>query len=138
MVPTSTKAPCSGVRPRNRVMSPIDSTPTTGQNSSSKKKKTLRIPMMVLRTTTAHDDSSSARQFNEHVLQLWLADLQVADLHAVGGQRPQQLGHALLRMVHRELQPAVGLGHSEDTGRVRQPPRARRIQAEGDDLAEPH
>src|SRR6266850_7981194 len=100
IVPTSTNAPCSGVSPRKRVMRPIDSTPTTGQNRSSKKKNTLRTPMRVLRTTTAHEASSSPRQFNEDLLQLGLADLQVADLHALGAQQPQQLRHALLGLVH--------------------------------------
>src|SRR5918996_6366681 len=105
MVPTSTKLPCSGVRPRKRVMRPIDSTPTMGQKSSSKKKNTLRTPMMALRTTTAHEASSSARQLNEHLLQLGLPHAEVADLHALGTEQAQQLGHALVGLVHRELQP---------------------------------
>src|SRR5688572_1782146 len=133
MVPTSTKAPCSGVRPRKRVMRPMDSTPTIGQKSSSKKKNTLRTPMMALRTTTAHDERSSARQFNEHVLQLGLAHLDVAELHALGAQRPDELRHPLLGVVHRQLQPAVRLGHAEHAGQLRQPLRPRRIEAQGDD-----
>src|SRR5262245_25561396 len=116
MVPTSTNVPCSGVSPRKRVMSPIDSTPTTGQNRSSKKKKTLRTPMRALRTTTAHAARSSARQLNEDLLQLGLAHLEIADLHALGLKRAQELGHALLGVVHRALDPAVRLHAAQDAG----------------------
>src|SRR5215475_15700053 len=109
MVPTSTNVPCAGVSPRKRVMSPMDSTPTTGQNRSSKKKKTLRMPMRALCTTTAHAARISARQLNEHLLQLRLAHLEIAHLHALVLERAQQLGHALLGIVHGALDPAVGL-----------------------------
>src|SRR5215470_724288 len=118
MVPTSTNVPCSGVSPRKRVMSPMDSTPTTGQNRSSKKKKTLRIPMSALRTTTAHAARTSARQFNEHLLQLRLAHLEVAHLDAFGLERTQELGDSLLGVVHRALDPAVGLHAAQDAGRL--------------------
>src|SRR5215470_6874154 len=115
-VPTRTKAPCSGVSPRNRVIKPIDSTPTTGQNTSSKKKNTLRTPMTALRAITAHTFTSSARQLNEDLLQLRLVHLQIAHLDAVLGERPQQLRHALLGIVHGALDPAVGLGAAQDAG----------------------
>src|SRR6266446_9088534 len=70
LVPISTKDACSGVRWRNRVMRPMESTPTIGQKRSSKKKNTLREAMSALRTTTAQTASSSARQLNEHLLEL--------------------------------------------------------------------
>src|SRR4029453_19603761 len=105
--PNSTNVPRPGVRPRKPVMSPIDSTPTTGQNRSSKKKNTLRMPIRALRITTAHAARSSARQLNEDLLQLRLPYLKVTHLHALRLKRPQQLGHALLGVVHRALDPAV-------------------------------
>src|SRR5919201_1320158 len=134
-VPTSTKAPCSGVRLRKRVMRPIESTPTTGQNTSSKKKNTLRMPMTALRAMTAHAATSSARQLNEDLLQLWLVHLQVAHLDTVLGERPQQLRHPLVGIVHRALDPAVGLGAAEDTGGLAQPGRPR-LKLEGHHVAE--
>src|SRR2546430_7842002 len=71
-VPIRTNDACSGVRWRNRVMRPMDSTPTIGQKRSSKKKNTLREAMSALRTTTAQTASSSARQLTEHLLELRL------------------------------------------------------------------
>src|SRR5438094_257563 len=135
-VPTSTKAPCSGVSPRKRVMSPIESTPTTAQNTSSKKKNTLRMPMTVLRAITAHAATSSARQFNEDLLQLGLVHLEIAHLDALLDERPQQLRHPLLGIVHRALDPAVGLGAAQDTGGLVQPRRSR-LQLERHHVAEP-
>src|SRR5207302_4628213 len=122
-VPTSTNDACSAVSPRKRVISPIDSTPTIGQNSSSKKKKTFRMPMSALRTTTAQAASSSARQFNEDLLQLGLAHLEIPDLHALGQQRAQELGHALLGGVHRALDPAAGLASAQHPGHLAEPRR---------------
>src|SRR6185503_18517669 len=105
-------------------MRPIDSTPTTGQNTSSKKKNTLRTPMTALRAITAHAATSSARQLNEDLLQLGLVHLEIAHLDAVRGKRSQQLGHALLGIVHGALDPAVGLAVPQDAGGLAQPRRA--------------
>src|SRR5437667_9349421 len=88
-VPTSTNAPCSGVRPRKRVIRPMDSTPTMGQKSSSKKKNTLRTPMRAFRSITAQTASSSLRQLNEDLLELRLANLQVTDDDALGVKRAE-------------------------------------------------
>src|SRR3989454_1408558 len=57
MVPISTKDACSGVRWRNRVMRPMESTPTIGQKRSSKKKNTLREAMSALRTRSEEHTS---------------------------------------------------------------------------------
>src|SRR5213593_3387330 len=108
MVPISTNEVCAGVRPRNLVISPIDSTPTIGQNSSSKKKKTLRDAISALRTTTAHTASASARQLNEDLLELRLPHAHVAHRHAFGEELAQQVGQPLLGVVDRALRPAVG------------------------------
>src|SRR3990172_8760661 len=107
IVPTSTNDACSGLRRRKRVMRPMESTPTIGQNSSSKKKNTLRDAMSAFRTSTASTPRSSARQFNEDVLQVRLADLDVPHHHALGVERAQELRQALLRLVHGALHPAV-------------------------------
>src|SRR5512145_371815 len=106
-------------------MSPIDSTPTTGQNSSSKKKNTLRTPMRALRTTTAQAARSSARQLNEDVLEVGLVHLDVAHDHALGQQGSQKIGQPLLGLVHGQLQPPVARGDAEDTGRLGQPVQPR-------------
>src|SRR5262245_30450352 len=135
MVPTSTNVPCSGVSPRKRVISPMESTPTTGQNRSSKKKKTLRMPMRALRTTTAHAARSSARQLNEHLLELRLAHLEIAHLDPFALEGPQQLGYALLGVVHRALDPAVRLHAAQHAGGLGEPGRPR-VQAERDHVAE--
>src|SRR5262245_36437203 len=124
-VPTRTKAPCSGVRPRKRVISPIESTPTTGQNTSSKKKKTLRMPMTALRAITAQTFTSSARQLNEDLLELRLVHLEIPHLDTVLGERAQQLGHALLGVVDRALDPPVGLAAAQDAVRLGEPGRSR-------------
>src|SRR5688572_6650835 len=135
MVPTSTKDVWATVRPRKRVMSPMDSTPTMGQKSSSKKKKTLRDAISVLRITTAHTASASPRQLNEHLLQLRLAHLHVAHHHALVVQLPQEVGQPLLGAVHGALHPAVdGLSHPQHARGLRQPRHRSRLQAEGDDV----
>src|SRR6185503_7366555 len=103
--------------------------------SSSKKKNTLRMPMRALRTTTAHAARSSARQLNEYLLQLRLAHLEVAHLHALGLEGAQQLGHALLGVVHRALDPAVGLHAAQDTGGLAQPG-GPHVQAQRDHIAQ--
>src|SRR5258708_23365215 len=105
MVPIRTNEACAGVIPRNLVMSPMEITPTIGQNSSSKKKNTLRDAISALRTTTAHTASRSARQLNEHLLQLRLPHAHVADRHALREPLPQQIWQTLLRLVHPSLPP---------------------------------
>src|SRR5258708_30134985 len=127
MVPIRTNEVCAGVIPRNRVMSQMEITPTIGQNSSSKKKNTLRDAMSALRTTTAHTASRSARQLNEHLLQLRLAYAHVADRHALREQLPQQIGQALLGVVHRTLRPAVGRPPAQHAPRLSAPPRRRAL-----------
>src|SRR3989441_11268727 len=92
----STKDACSGVRWRNRVMRPMESTPTIGQKRSSKKKNTLREAMSVLRTTTAQTASNSARQLNEHLLQLGLPHPHVPHHDALRVQGAQEVGQPLL------------------------------------------
>src|SRR5262245_65550060 len=98
MVPTSTNEAWAGVSSRNRDINPMERTPTIGQNSSSKKKNTLRAPMSALRSVTAQTARSSPRQLNEHLLQLRLAHLHVADDHTVGVQRAQDLRQPLLEI----------------------------------------
>src|SRR5882724_4320728 len=136
IVPISTNDACAGVRPRNFVMSPMESTPTMGQNSSSKKKKTLREAMRALRTTTAHTARRSARQLNEDLLQLRLAHAHVAHGHALGEQLPQQVGQPLLGVVHRALRPAVVRRAAQHARGLRQPRRRRRLQPQRDHVAE--
>src|SRR5688572_20947074 len=115
MVPISTNEPWAGVSSRNLVMKPIEITPTIGQKSSSKKKNTLRDAIRALRTTTAQTASPSARQLNEHLLELRLAHLDVSHHDAVVDQLAQQHGQALLHVVHRALDPPVGVpGDSQD------------------------
>ena len=69
---------------------------------------------MALRTTTAQAALSSARQLNEHVLQIRLPHLKIAHLDALGGQRAQDLGHALVGVVHRQLQPPLALADAQN------------------------
>src|SRR5262245_13652724 len=103
MVPIRTNEVCAASRARKRAISPIDSTPTTGKNRSSKKKNTLREAMSRLRIAKAHTATSSARvrpagpgaagagsarELNEHFLELWLGDPHVADAHPLGHDRP--------------------------------------------------
>src|SRR5919109_2861295 len=108
-------------------MKPMETTPTIGQKSSSKKKKTLREAMMALRTTTAHTASHSARQLNEDLLELGLADLHVAHDHAVAHELAQQDGQALLHVVDGALEPAVAVrGDTQDAVGVGEPRDRRR------------
>ena len=66
---------------------------------------------------------ASARQLNEDLLELRLAHLHVADHDALRCSGAQQLGQALLGLVHRAPDPAVGLA------RTRAPPAPRRATA---------
>src|SRR5215470_8964869 len=106
MVPSSTKAVASRPRARNRDISPMETTPTIGQNSSSKKKNTLRLAITRLRMANAQVATSSARQLNEHFLQLGRLHLHVRDRAPLGVELTQQLGQALLRVVDGALHPA--------------------------------
>src|SRR5919201_598392 len=121
MVPISTKDACAGVTPRNRVIRPIETTPTIGQNKSSKKKNTLRDAMSALRTTTAHTASASARQLNEHLLELRLAHADVAHRHALGLQPSEQIGQPLFRFVHRAVSPSVAARAAQHARGGREP-----------------
>src|SRR5688572_1434016 len=137
MVPMRTNEPWAGVSSRNFVMKPIETTPTMGQNRSSKKKNTLREAMMKLRTTTAHTASHSARQLNEDLLELGLADLEVPHHHPVADELAQQHGQPLLDVIDRALEPAVvGGGDAEHAIGVGQPWHRRRIEPQRDDAAE--
>src|SRR5436309_2896702 len=136
MVPISTKDACSGVRWRNRVMRPMESTPTIGQKRSSKKKNTLREAMSALRTTTAQTASSSARQLNEHLLQLGLPHLHVPHHDALRVQGAQEVGQPLLGHVHRALDPAVHRGAAEHAGRLREPWHGVGVELQRDHIAE--
>src|SRR5207302_1300422 len=120
MVPISTKDACSGVRWRNRVMRPMESTPTIGQKRSSKKKNTLREAMSALRTTTAQTASSSARQLNEHLLQLRLPHQLVRLAHVVRRQHDR----------HPPLGPEVGDVTADAHGHVRVEAERRLVEKE--------
>src|SRR5688572_9481190 len=105
MVPMRTNEPWAGVSSRNFVMKPIETTPTMGQNRSSKKKNTLREAMMKLRTTTAHTASHSARQLNEDLLELGLADLDVAHHHPIADELDRK--STRLNSSHSQISYAV-------------------------------
>src|SRR5215813_6361808 len=119
MVPMSTNDVSGAPSWRNLASRPIDSTPTTGQNSSSKKKKMLREAISRLRSANAHTATSSARQrsarqpsarqLNEDLLQLRLAHPNVANDHALGVERLQQRGQALVGVVDDALDSPVPL-----------------------------
>src|SRR2546427_13067119 len=115
----------------------MERTPTIGQKSSSKKKNTLRAPMRAFRSVTAQTARSSFRQLNEDLLQLRLAHLHVADDDAVGVERAQQLRQALLRLVHRALDPPVDLDTAKDAGDLAEPWHPHRIQPERDGVSQP-
>src|SRR6266581_6662150 len=132
-----TKAACASVSARNRAMSPTERTPTIGQKRSSKKKNTLRMPMSALRCATAQTASASARQLNEHLLQLGLPDLRVAHHDALVVEPPQDFRQPLLRLVHRALHPAVALHVAQNPRRLREPGHASRVELQGDDVARP-
>src|SRR6266566_3062717 len=102
MVPSSTKAVASWRSSRKRVMSPMETTPTIGQNSSSKKKNTLRVAISRLRMANAQTATASARQLNENLLQLGLPHLE-----EVFVELTQQIGQPLLGVVHGALDPSV-------------------------------
>ena len=82
---------CSGVSSRKRVMSPMESTPTTGQKSSSKKKNTLRMPMRALRTTTAHaarpQRASSTKTSSSSGSRTWRSRTTTPSAEARAGSR---------------------------------------------------
>src|SRR5689334_11268882 len=136
IVPISTNEACGRVRPRKRVMSPIDTTPTIGQKRSSKKKNTLRDAISPLRTTTAHTASASARQLNEHLLELRLAHPHVTHGDAFGEQLTQEIRQPLLRVVDGAPGPAVDGGAAQHAGRRREPRGGGRLQAQRDHVAE--
>src|SRR5207249_2545233 len=91
MVPSSTKAVASWRSSRKRVMSPMETTPTIGQNSSSKKKNTLRVAIRRLRMANAQTATASARQLNENLLQLGLPHLDALHGSALGQELTQQI-----------------------------------------------
>src|SRR5688500_17328053 len=94
-----------GLSVRKRPIRPICTTPSTGQNSSSASMNTFRVASWKLRTAKAQAATSSirhagasvsARELNEHLLEIRFADLDVAHGHAIGLQRAQQLRQSLL------------------------------------------
>src|SRR5262244_4490605 len=127
---------CGADSPRKRVIRPIDTTPTIGQNSSSKKKNTLREAISALRTTTAQTASASARQLNEHLLELRLAHAHVPHRDPFGEQLAQQVRQPLLGVVHGALRPAVVARAAQHTRRLPQPRRRRRLETQRDDVPE--
>src|SRR5438128_4841049 len=134
MVPISTNDVSGAPRWRNFVRSPMDSTPTTGQNSSSKKKKTLREAIRRLRSAKAQTATRSARQLNEDLLELGLADPHVAHDHALRMEGLQQRRQALVGIVDHALHPTIALGIAQHAGELRDPSRRRRIEPERDDI----
>src|SRR5712691_662790 len=119
---------------RNRAISPIPMTPTTGQNRSSKRRNTLRDAICRLRSANAPMGTSSARQLNEDLLELGLAHLDVAHDRAFGVERAEDLGETLLRVVDGTLDAPAG-GHATEHARhVDEPRRLRRIEAQRDDV----
>src|SRR5215510_4560242 len=135
MVPISTKAVASDRSSRKRVMRPMETTPTIGQNNSSKKKNTLRLAISKLRTAKAQTATASARQLNEHLFQLGLLHLHALHRAALRLQLTQQLRQPLLGIVHGALDPAVALGAAQHPRRRPQPDRVW-LDAEGDHVAE--
>src|SRR5262249_41572702 len=111
MVPISTNEASGESRRRNRVMSPIDTTPTTGQKRSSNRKNTLRDAITRLRRAKAQMATTSARQLNEHLLQMRLTHLHITHHHALGVELAEDLREPLLGRVHGGLDPAPRLGH---------------------------
>src|SRR5687767_15809950 len=99
------KAVIWGVSSRKRVSRPWESMATPGQNVRSKTKKTFRRAMMMLRWAKAHvrthswtspsgsraggraeartAAATSARELNEHLLQIGLAHAAIPYLHAL-------------------------------------------------------
>src|SRR5436309_15930272 len=100
MVPSSTKAVASWRSSRKRVMSPMETTPTIGQNSSSKKKNTLRVAISRLRMANAQAATASARQLDEDLLPLGLPDVDAHHGSALGRELTQQIGQPRRGGVH--------------------------------------
>src|SRR5947208_9086618 len=125
MVPSSTKAVASWRSSRKRVMSPMETTPTIGQNSSSKKKNTLRVAIRRLRMANAQTATASARQLNENLLQLGLPHLDALHGSALGQELTQQIGQPLLGVVHGALDPSVPLRATHHPRRAPPPGRPR-------------
>src|SRR5207253_898940 len=124
----------SGESSRNRAISPIPMTPTTGQNRSSKRRNTLREAICRLRSANAPMGTSSARQLNEHLLELGLAHLDLAHDDPVGVERGEDLRETLLRVVDGALD-APADGHAPEHARhVGEPRGLRRIEAQRDDV----
>src|SRR5206468_1148625 len=135
MVPSSTKAVASWRSSRKRVMSPMETTPTIGQNSSSKKKNTLRVAIRRLRMANAQTATASARQLNENLLQLGLPHLDALHGSALGQELTQQIGQPLLGVVHGALDPSVTLRATQHARRGPKPG-GPRLDAQGDHVAE--
>src|SRR5262245_66079590 len=112
----------------------MESTLMTGQKVNSKTKNTLRAAIKRFRRAKAQMATSSARQLNEHLLQVRLSHLHVAHDRSVTDEALQQLGQALGGVVHRTLDPALALGRPEHARRPAQQATAARIEAEGDDV----
>src|SRR5436190_24229112 len=127
---------------RKRAISPMPMTPTTGQNRTSKRRNTFREAICRFRSakapiaTSSVCQRSSARQLNEHLLELGLAHLHVAHDDALDVQGAQDLGEALLRIVHGALDAALRGDAAEHALQVGQPGRLGRIEAQRDDVAD--
>src|SRR5205809_6956890 len=117
-------------------MRPMESTPTIGQKRSSKKKNTLREAMSALRTTTAQTASSSARQLNEHVLQLRLPHAHVPHRDALSGERTEKVGQTLLGPAHGALDPPVHRSTAEHARRFAEPGHGGRVETQRDPVAQ--
>src|SRR5262249_34927191 len=131
-----------GVRSRKRVSRPWESMATPGQKVSSNTKNTLRRAMMRLRWANAHvrthsARSASARELNEDLLELGLADLTVPHQHRLVMEPSDQLRQPLLSGAHRTFHPLAPHLESQDAGQLTQPFGNGGIQAERDHLADP-
>src|SRR3990170_2799732 len=107
MVPTRRNAVISGVSSRKRVISPMESTPTDGQKTSSKTKKTFRAAINTLRLAKAYTRPSSLRQLNEHLLEVGLVHVHIADHDGLLVEPAQDLRKPLVGRIHRALHPPV-------------------------------
>src|SRR5262249_11339191 len=135
MVPTRMNDVIAGVRSRKRVRRPCDSMATPGQNVSSNTKNTLRRAMTRLRWAKAHARthspwSASARELNEHLLEVGLLDLAVAHEHRALVQPPEHVGQPLVDRVHRALDALALDLDPEDAREVGEPGRHRGIEPE--------
>src|SRR6266511_1450755 len=115
---------------------------TPGQNVSSKTKNTFRRAMMTLRwakaQVLAHSARSpSARELNEHLLQVRLPHPTVTHQHGSLVEPPEDLRQPLLRRVHRALDALAAHPELEDAGQLAQPLGHDRVQPELDHLADP-